>query len=321
MLVMLFQDSQSKQNLANRTERYLTNFERWATQLHPEDVTLRIYFFITKILYTIGSMAACFLHTTLNNFFLTSNVMTGKSVSAAVVRGGSKAFPYLVEILAKLDFKHDQSMTDKLNNLILNWTPLMRDGNNLITITKAYVKISHRVGDREIMKILTQFCNAFLTSNGRIPGPHAAWAAIVLKNILNETLPTDINRAVTIFSASLNIVVEHIIIVDESNVSRKTLMEMLCDMLNAEHEQNKFQDTLLAVLKVNTKRRLIHYEKLFFNFLRQLTRACPKFMEIFQPHLKDAILDVESMLGVSNDVHLRTSLNSIELMLKTTKGK
>lgn len=166
-----------------------------------------------------------------------------------------------------------------------------------------------------IEHLTTQFCNAFLTPNGRMPGVNSQWSATVLRAVVKE-LSVDLNRTTALLNASLNVILEHIIVVDESNLSRKTLMELLCDTVRIPQSSETLHTVVLNALRTNTKRRLIHYEKLFFNFVRQLARACPGFTKKFLPHLKDAILDVENMLGVARDSGLRNSLGSVEEILK-----
>lgn len=265
--------------------------------------------------------------------------MMGKTVSPIVVQAVSKAFSYLAELLVRMNYRQDVGLMEKLNHLIVKWTPLLKSsggaGINLIisgyirllrkvmfakvstkTITQYfYFIILLQVECEAVEHVISKFCNTFLAVNGRMPGINSQWSATVLKAIVKELIVDHI-RTVVVLDACLNIVLEHVIVVDESNMSRKILLEMLTDIMNVANTDEIIQSSLLNALKTNTKRRLIHYEKLYFNFVRQISRACPSFMKKFLPYLKDGIIDVENMLGVSRDSGLRNSLLTVEEILK-----
>lgn len=243
--------------------------------------------------------------------------MMGKNVPPATIRGVSKAFSYLAELLIRLNYRQDMGLMEKLNHLINKWTPLMRMSSNPIginSIIAAYVRLLRKIETDAIEHVISQFCNAFLSPNGRMPGNNSQWASSVLKAILME-LSVDTIRVTAVLNSSLNVVLEHVILVDDSNSSRKLLLEMLSETLRISTAPS-IHSTILNALRTNTKRRLIHYEKLFFNFIRQLARACPSFTKKFIPYLREAITDVENMLGVTRDSGLRNSLASVEEILK-----
>lgn len=286
---------------------------------------MRIYQFFTKILFQCAPMlyskakSSCFLNTIFQYFILTPSVMMGKTVSPLVIRAVSKSFSYLIELLVRMNFRQDVGLMEKLNHLVVKWSPLLRSSdNNVNLVVAAYIRLFRKIDTVAIDYVVTQFCNAFLAPNGRMPGPHAQWSAQVFKAVFHE-LQGDVTKANTIINSAISTLLDHLITVDESNLSRKILMELLFDIVGRRNSPEEFQHTVLNALRSNTKRKLIHHEKLFFNFMRQLARSCPVFTQTYLPHLKDSILDVENMLGVSKDSGLRGALNTLEEIVRNSR--
>lgn len=73
--------------------------------------------------------------------------MMGKTVSPSIIRAVSKAFSYLAELLIRLNYRQDVGLMEKLNHLIIKWTPLMRSSNvgGINTIIAAYVRLLRKV--------------------------------------------------------------------------------------------------------------------------------------------------------------------------------
>lgn len=141
----------------------MSNFEKWATQPYPEDETMRIYQFITKILYQCAPMlyskakSSCFLNTVFQHFILTPSVMMGKTLPTPIIRAVTKSFSFLAELLVRMNFRQDYGLTEKLNQLIIKWTPLMRSSTvsgNTNPLIASYVRLLRKVMNILLKKII-----------------------------------------------------------------------------------------------------------------------------------------------------------------------
>lgn len=215
---------------ASKADRFLANFDQWAMQpALAADTTFRIYQFITNVLYKCGPMlysrakANCFLNTAFQNFILTPAVLMGKQIPSSTSQGVLKSFPFLLELLASMNYRQDAELADKMNGLVLKWTPHLVKMNQA-AVFAAYAKVFAKVNADAVEYILGQMVNQWLVPNGRMAGVNAVWMAQLLKKIVVES--KDEIKLQKIVASSINVALDHSVVVDEFASSKKALLDV-----------------------------------------------------------------------------------------------
>lgn len=305
-------DFQSRCDKAARAENYLANFDQWATAEHSHEVTMRIYQFLTNLLFKTGPMlysrakSSCFLNTAFQNFILLPPVMMGKPISDSVSQGVLKSFAYLLELLTgTLNFKQDSRLIEKVDGLILKWTPVLVE-LSAGTLKAGYLKVLRNVSDESVEYILKKLSDLIATKG--TPADVAVFAAQLIKIFITELDQKDPKKLHIVLSVCFVPLMDHAAAVD--GPSRKMIMELfrIFDAMPEVH------DLLVTTLKTISRTKLIHQELQFFGFLKLFFGTNPIMARKYLPFLREAVGDVESMMG-ENKPRIRASFESLQRSL------